>query len=201
MSKVLSFDIETKNLSYEIGGWGNTHLFKVACITTWDGDKGVIYVDEPLQNIRKADEVQIKPLREFKFDIDDHFQKGGILLGHNINAFDLPVLRDSMDIYIVRKYLEDKSNRCIDTSAYLVKEHGKRIHLDNLVKCTISDEKNMSSIDSVVKWKAGEYDDVVDYCLKDSQLTYNLWKYGQENGIVKYFNEENNEFIELNVEW
>lgn len=201
MSKVLSFDIETKNLSYEIGGWGNTHLFKVACITTWDGDKGVIYVDEPLQNIRKADEVQIKPLREFKFDIDDHFQKGGILLGHNINAFDLPVLRDSMDIYIVRKYLEDKTNRCIDTSAYLVKEHGKRIHLDNLVKCTISDEKNMSSIDSVVKWKAGEYDDVVDYCLKDSQLTYNLWKYGQENGIVKYFDEENNEFIELNVKW
>ena len=59
----------------------------------------------------------------------------------------------------------------------------------------------MSSIDSVVKWKAGEYDDVVDYCLKDSQLTYNLWKYGQENGIVKYFDEENNEFIELNVEW
>ena len=149
MSKVLSFDIETKNLSYEIGGWDNTHLFKVACITTWDGNKGVIYVDEPLQNIRKAEEVQIKPLREFKFDIDNHFQKGGILLGHNINAFDLPVLRDSMDIYIVRKYLEDKSNRCIDTSAYLVKEHGN----------------------------------------------------GQENGIVKYFDEENNEFIELNVEW
>ena len=24
MTDVLSFDIETKNLSYEIGGWGNT---------------------------------------------------------------------------------------------------------------------------------------------------------------------------------
>ena len=106
-----------------------------------------------------------------------------------------------MDIYIVRKYLEDKSNRCIDTSAHLVKQHGKRIHLDNLVKCTISDEKNMSSLDSVVKWKAGDYDDVVDYCLKDSQLTYNLWKYGKEHGIVKYFDESNNEFLELSVEW
>ena len=48
MSKVLSFDIETKNLSYEIGGWENQHLFKVACITTWDGEKGVVYVDEPV---------------------------------------------------------------------------------------------------------------------------------------------------------
>ena len=201
MSDVLSFDIETKNLSYEIGGWGNTHLFKVACVTTWDGNKGVIYVDEPLKDLKKGTNVEIKSLRQFKFDIDEHFQKGGILLGHNINAFDLPVLRDSMDIYIVRKYLEDKSNRCIDTSAYLVKEHGKRIHLDNLVKCSIGDQKNMSSIDSVVKWKAGEYDEVVDYCLKDSQLTYDLWKYGQENGIVKYFDEVENVFGELQVNW
>ena len=201
MSKVISFDIETKNLSYEIGGWGNTHLFKVACVTTWDGNKGVIYVDEPLSELKKGTDVEIKSLRELKFDLDDHFQKGGILLGHNINAFDLPVLRDSMDIYIVRKYLEDKSNRCIDTSAYLVKEHGKRIHLDNLVKCSIGDQKNMSSIDSVVKWKAGEYDEVVDYCLKDSQLTYDLWKYGQENGIVKYFDEVENVFGELQVNW
>ncbi len=201
MSEYLSFDIETKNLSYEIGGWGNTHLFKVACVTTWDGNKGVIYVDEPLENLKKGTDVEIKTLRELKFDLDDHFQKGGILIGHNINAFDLPVLRDSMDIYIVRKYLEDKSNRCIDTSAYLLKEHGKRIHLDNLVKCSIGDQKNMSSIDSVVKWKAGEYDEVVDYCLKDSQLTYNLWKYGQENGIVKYFDEKENVFTELQVNW
>ena len=29
MNKVISFDIETKNLSYEIGGWDNQHLFKV----------------------------------------------------------------------------------------------------------------------------------------------------------------------------
>ena len=201
MSKVISFDIETKNLSYEIGGWENQHLFKVACITTWDGDKGVVYIDEPVNNSFVKSGVEVKPLREFKFDIDDHFQKGGKLLGHNINAFDLPVLRDSMDIYIVRKYLEDKSNRCIDTSAYLLKEHGKRIHLDNLVKCTLGDSKSMSGVDSVAKWRAGEYDEVVNYCLKDSQLTYDLWRYGQDNGIVKFYDEENDKQLEVKVEW
>ena len=64
MNKILSFDIETKNLSYEIGGWGNTHLFKVACVTTWDGNNGVIYVDEPLNDLKKGTNVEIKSLRE-----------------------------------------------------------------------------------------------------------------------------------------
>ena len=202
MNKVLSFDIETKNLSYEIGGWDNQHLFKVACVTTWDGEKAVIYTDEALDGtLTKSNNTVIKTLRELKYDLDDHFQKGGKLLGHNINIFDLPVLRDSMDIYIVRKYLEDKSNRCIDTSAYMNKHHGRRIHLDNLVKCTIDDSKTMSGVDSVAKWRAGEFDEVVEYCLKDSQLTYDLWKYGQENGIVKYYNEETNEYIDAEVEW
>ena len=44
---------------------------------TWDGDKGVIYVDKPVNHSIVKSGVEVKPLREFKFDIDDHFQKGG----------------------------------------------------------------------------------------------------------------------------
>ena len=32
MSKVLALDIETKNYSYEIGGWDNTHMFQVSTV-------------------------------------------------------------------------------------------------------------------------------------------------------------------------
>ena len=39
-------------------------------------------------------------------------------------------------------------------------------------------------------WKMGRYDEVVDYCMKDTQLVYDLWKYGQENGVVKAFSLE-----------
>ena len=167
MSKVLSLDIETKNLSNEIGGWHNQHMFKVACAVTWDGQNGIVYTDAPLSDtLTKSDGLEFKTLRELKFDLDDHFQKGGRILGHNINAFDLPVLRDShTDIFIVRKYLDDKETRCIDTSAYVTKACGKRVHLDNLVKCTFGDSKSMSVIDSVMKWREGEYDEVVDYCI------------------------------------
>jgi len=199
---VLSIDIETENLSNEIGGWHNQHLFKVACAVTWDGKNGCIYTDAPLtDSLNKSDGMHIKTLRELKFDLDDHFQKGGKLLGNNIIAFDLPVLRDAMDIYIVRKYLEEKDSRCIDTSALVTKESGKRVHLDNLVKCTLDDSKSMSGIESVAKWRAEKYDEVIEYCIKDTQLTYDLWKYGCDKGIVKFYDEDNNEHIDLSVKW
>jgi hypothetical protein len=43
---VIALDIETKNLSTEIGGWGNTHMFVVSTVATWDGQIGKIYVEK-----------------------------------------------------------------------------------------------------------------------------------------------------------
>ena len=48
VNNVLAFDIETKNLSNEIGGWGNTHMFLVSTVATWDGSIGKMYVEENL---------------------------------------------------------------------------------------------------------------------------------------------------------
>jgi len=195
---VLALDIETKNMSYDIGGFGNTHMFQVSTVATWDGSVGTVYVDEALKSDIKTD-VVIKSLRELKYDLDDHFQKGGVLLGHNIAAFDLPILRDSMDIFCITKYIKDK--KYIDTSKILLKNHGERFQLKNLAKCTMQDYKLMESADAPKLWKAGQYTEVVDYCLKDTQLVYDLWKYGQENGIVKAFSIEKEEHKDLEVNW
>lgn len=194
---VLAIDLETKNMSYEIGGFANTHMFQVSTVATWDGTSGTVYADVPL-DFAKSD-VVVKPLSQLKYDLDDHFQKGGKLLGHNIAAFDLPVLRDAMDIYCVRKYL--KEEQYIDTSKLLVKEHGERFQLKNLVKCSLSDSKLMESADAPKLWKAGNHKEVVEYCLKDTQLVYDLWKYGQEYGIVKAFSVEEEQHKDLEVNW
>ena len=196
---VLALDIETKNMSYDIGGFGNTHMFQVSTVATWDGNNGTVYVDEPLSaDFAKSGHI-VKSLRELKYDLDNHFEKGGLLLGHNIAAFDLPVLRDSMDIYCVNKYIKEK--QYIDTSKALLKEHGERFQLKNLVKCTMNDFKLMDSADAPKLWKMGQYDEVVEYCMKDTQLVYDLWKYGQDNGIVKAFSMEKGEHKELEVKW
>ena len=199
MNNVMAIDLETKNLSTDIGGWGNTHMFLVSTVTTWNGDTGTIYVDEPVSDSFTKSGIQTKTLRELKFDLDDHFEKGGTLLGHNIAAFDLPVLRDAMDIYCIRKYLTNE--KYIDTSKYFVKAFGERYSLNNLIDHTLGKQKSLHSMDAPKLWKLGEYDIVVDYCLKDSQLVYELWKHGKENGFVKAFDIKNDKKIERKVEW
>jgi len=195
---VMALDIETKNMSHEIGGFGNTHMFQVSTVATWDGNTGTVYVDEPVDTFAKSGHV-IKSLGDLKYDLDEHFEKGGVILGHNIVSFDLPILKNSMDIYCIRKYLDDK--RYIDTSRLLTADYGERFKLQNLGENTLKQDKLMDSADAPKLWKMGRYDEVVEYCLKDTQIVYDLWKYGQDNGIVKAFSIEKEEFVELEVDW
>jgi hypothetical protein len=195
---VLALDIETKNMSYEIGGFGNTHMFQVSTVATWDGNIGTVYVDEAVDSFAKSGHI-IKSLRDLKYDLDEHYENGGLLLGHNLAAFDLPILRDSMDIFCINKYI--KEQKYIDTSKSLLKGHKERFQLKNLVKCTMDDFKLMDSADAPKLWKMGQYDEVVEYCMKDTQLVYDLWQYGQNNGFVKAFSIEKGEHVELEVNW
>jgi len=195
---MLALDIETKNFAHEIGGWGNTHMFQVSTVCTWDGDKGTIYIDKAVDELNKGN-VEVKALSQLKFDLDDHLQKGGKLLGHNIAGFDLPVLRDAMDIYCIQKYLNQRAY--VDTSREMSKAVGERYTLNNLVKHTLDDSKTMDSADAPIVWKQGGYSQVAEYCLKDCQLVYDLWKYGVENKLVKGFSMEEEIEKEMEVDW
>tara|TARA_B100000131_G_scaffold233094_1_gene224964 strand:+ start:1144 stop:1737 length:594 start_codon:yes stop_codon:yes gene_type:complete len=195
---VLAIDLETKNMSHDIGGWGNTHMFQVSTVCTWDGDVGNIYIDKAVDDLKKSN-VEIKPLSQLKFDLDDHLEKGGVLLGHNIVGFDLPVLKNAMDIFCIKKYLDKKAY--IDTSRILNKEFGERYSLSNLVQHTLGSDKVMESAMAPEVWKAGGYSEVADYCLKDCQLVFDLWKHGQNNKVVKGFSIEQEEVLDLGVDW
>jgi len=196
---VVALDIETKNLSTEIGGWGNTHMFVVSTVATWDGQIGKIYVERDITDkIVAKSNTQVLPMRQLKYDLDDIYKSGEKLLGHNIAAFDLPVLRDSLDIYCVRKFLNDK--QYIDTSRELTKQYGERFRLQNLVDNTLGETKSLESVMAPALWKQGEYQEVVDYCLKDCKLVYDLYKHGLDNDI-KAFSIEKEEFVELKMEW
>jgi len=196
---ILALDIETKNLSTEIGGWNNTHMFLVSTVATWDGTIGKIYVEKDIvDNIIAKGNIQVLPLRQLKYDLDDALKAGTKLLGHNIVAFDLPVLRDSLDIYCVRKFLNN--GQYIDTSKELVKAHGERFTLQNLVDNTLGMSKSLESYMAPALWKTGEYQTVVDYCLKDCELVYDLYKHGLDKKIDA-FSIEKGEMVKLKVEW
>jgi DEAD/DEAH box helicase domain-containing protein len=195
---VLAIDLETKNYAHEIGGWGNTHMFRVSTVCTWDGDKGTVYIDKAIDDFSVPNTI-VKSISELKYDLDEHFENGGKLLGHNIVGFDLPVLKNALDIYCIKKYLDAEAY--IDTSRILNKEHKERYSLNNLVQHTLGTEKLMKSEDAPIVWKAGEFTEVAEYCLKDCELVYDLWKHGQNNKVVKGFSLEQEEVLELGVDW
>ena len=189
MSKVLALDIETKNMSYEIGGFGNTHMFQVSTVATWNGSSDTL----------SKSGFNVKDISELKYDLEKHQEEGGLLLGHNIGSFDLPILKNSLDIYCIRKYLDNK--QYIDTSRYLTSNFGERFKLQNLAENTLKQNKLMESAEAPKLWKMGRYEEVVEYCMKDTQIVYDLWKHGQDNGIVKAFSIEKEEFLDMEVDW
>ena len=77
----------------------------------------------------------------------------------------------------------------------------QRYSLNNLVQHTLGSEKIMDSADAPVVWKAGGYEEVAKYCVKDCQLVYDLWKHGKDNGFVKGYSIDNEEETKMEVEW
>ena len=49
-------------------------------------------------------------------------------------------------------------------------------------------------------WKAGEFDEVVKYCVDDCKLVYELWQHGKENNL-KGFSIEKEQMVEIKMEW
>jgi hypothetical protein len=197
-SNVMAIDLETKNLSSEIGGWENTHMFLVSTAATWDGNVAKAYVEDDVISKVQANEYEILPISQLKYDLDDHFEKGGYLLGHNIASFDLPILKNSMDIYCIGKYLSQK--KYIDTSRLISKDYGERFTLENLVSNTLGEHKLLESYMAPALWKAGEFDEVVKYCVDDCKLVYELWQHGKESNL-KGFSIDKEEIVEMKMEW
>ena len=153
-------------------------------MATWNGEDGNIYCNKSL-----SVDATVKALhpRTLGDDLDAHVKKGGIIIGHNIKAFDLPVLRDALDCWTAGDMLKTES--VIDTKNLVNKaamtQQKVMTSLKELVKHTLSDNKLMNSEDAPKAWRQGKYDEVAKYCLSDAQLTYDLYQFGKSEGYVR----------------
>ena len=112
MSDIMALDIETGNYSWEIGGWDKHSLFEPTVVSTWDGTDAHIFSKEDIE----MDNATVHPLhsKELGEHIQKHLDKGGVILGHNIRSFDLPVLNAALDCQAAGD-LMGKSEKIIDT--------------------------------------------------------------------------------------
>ena len=193
MTDIMALDIETTNYSWEIGGWGNKALFDTSVVATWDGKDGHIFTkaDVLLDDVETHD---LHP-RTLGDHITNHVEKGGKILGHNIINFDFPVLKQSLDCWAVGDIMQ-KSDNVIDTKLLF-----QKTSLQSLVTHTLGKSKSMSSVDAPKGWRAGKYTEVCDYCLKDAQLTYDIYSHAKEHGVLKSRSFETGEIKEVKIEW
>ena len=145
MSKVMALDIETSNYSWQIGGWDNTHLFDPTVVATWDGDKGHVFSKEDIE----LEGSTVHPLhpRDLGEHLQKHVEGGGMVIGHNLMGFDLPVLRDALDCHYAGELMAKNKECVIDTSAIL-RSGGTPVSLGDVCKHTLGSEKLMESADA-----------------------------------------------------
>ena len=199
MSKVMALDIETSNFSWQIGGWDNTHLFDPTVVATWDGDNGHVFSKEDI----KLEGVSTHPLhpRDLGEHLQKHVEGGGVVIGHNLMGFDLPILRDALDCHYAGQLMKDNKKCVIDTSAMLRSAAGMPVTLGDVCKHTLGSSKLMESADAPKAWEEGRYNEVAEYCLKDAQLVYDLLHHGRDEGFVKARNIETGVVDDIEGMW
>ena len=102
-----------------------------------------------------------------------------VLVGYNSDHFDIPLLNK----YYPGNLAHIKS---LDLMKEVYKVLGRRLKLDAIAEGTLGKKKIADGIQSLRWWKAGEIDKVREYCLKDVELTKQIFEYALEHGNIKY---------------
>lgn len=102
-----------------------------------------------------------------------------LLIGYNSDHFDIPLLN---------KYYPGDLKRIpsVDLMREIYNVLGRRVRLDAVADGTLGKKKSGHGGQSLVWWRNGEVEKVRKYCIKDVELTKDLYEYALQNGHLKY---------------
>jgi hypothetical protein len=178
-SKPLSIDIETtrvkdfKDLSDVISN----------VIVVWDSvspNKKWVFVQEEALHLEN-----VLPMSELRPHLIGWLKKGRVLGGQNILGFDFPVMMNDefLNVKDVLQAFID-TRQIVDTSKYITDRYGFRVSLKYMAGGSLGDEKLMDGANAPIEWENGNYQEVVDYCIKDTILWSEIHQFGVDKGYV-----------------
>lgn len=127
------------------------------------------YKDNQLKSFFEKELPKLYPLLE----------NASLIVGFNINSFDLPVLQGY--------YPGDVSQfKTIDILEEIKKILGRRLALDDIVKATLGKKKSGHGLQAINYYKEGKLEELRKYCLDDVLLTKEIFDYGVKNGVLYY---------------
>ena len=102
-----------------------------------------------------------------------------LLVGFNSDHFDIPLLN---------KYYPGNLAKIpsVDLMREIYTVLGRRVRLDAVADGTLGKKKSGHGGQSLIWWRNGEIEKVRKYCLKDVELTKDLYEYALKNSHLKY---------------
>ena len=102
-----------------------------------------------------------------------------LLIGYNSDHFDIPVLN--------KYYPGDLAKmRSLDLLKEVQSVLGRRIKLDMIAEGTLNSKKSGTGLQAITWWKEGNITKLREYCLKDVEITKNIFDYAREKGGIRY---------------
>lgn len=156
-------DIETQNLFSDVGGKENlTKLsLSMAGVFSYANNSFLTFIESEMPQFEQM------------------LKKTDLIIGFNINHFDLPILQ---------KYLAVDLSKipALDIMADVVGAIGYRVSLDDLANSTLGKKKSANGLMAVQYWREGRIDELKKYCLDDVRITRDLYEHGLKNNEIKF---------------
>ncbi|MGD0400818.1 MAG: DEAD/DEAH box helicase [Syntrophobacteraceae bacterium] len=171
------FDLETRKLAQEVGGWQNTHLMRVSV---------AVLHEVPADTFKVYREHEIQQLIEDLKGLD-------LIVGFNISRFDYRVLRAYTPFNLERL-------PTFDILDEIQKSLGFRLSLGHLAEKTLGRPKGGDGLQAVRWFRQDEWENLITYCTEDVIITRDLFYHGLEKGYLVY-SDKSSRLLRLGTPW
>jgi DEAD/DEAH box helicase domain-containing protein len=174
--KQLILDVETQKIFDQVGGYHPEKLgisFCGAILRQGFPESG--HAKETRFELFEKDLSRLWPVME----------QADVIVGFNLIGFDLPV--------ISAYYPGDISKLpALDLLEVIRNAYGRRISLDAIAKSTLKSHKSGSGLDAIMYYETGQLDKLASYCMKDVEITRDVYDFGRQHKKVTFLNHWNN---------
>lgn len=158
---IVVFDVETQNEFEEVGGRRRAHKLLLSIAVSYEEESG---------QYRTFTEANVGEL------VDQLFS-ARLVVGFNLLGFDYRVLRPYTD----RKL---SLLPTLDIFDHVYRRTGYRSKLDTIAAETVGARKTSHGLEALRWWREGKVDKVIEYCKEDVRLTYEVYRFGKEQGAI-----------------
>lgn len=182
--KQIILDVETKKTFDEVGGYFPDKL-----------EASFVGIIERVGFPEEGNCLETRhELFEQDFDrLPTLLEHADVIVGFNNIGFDLPALQP----YYPGNILKLPQLDLLDVIKNVA---GHRVSLDAVAKETLGTQKSGNGLDAIMYYQTKQFDKLASYCMKDVEITRDLYDYGRVNKKVKFLNKWNN-LVEIEVDF